>query len=298
MSSFLCTSFFSHVFLGWSTQLAISVFLNWESKQEKESLPFLGAEQSNNEPKQMIRTRTLISSFLLILFYCIYIESIKFIFHIIGLVPFDFLVATMGSAPLDFEWTCHFDDGAEGLPILESESSSASLSTYRQVIAAESEHNIYARIRNMENQHYYNLPPQNNVGDYETLVRQHFDRALNVEHYLEIWNKEFQELNFLETQALLQDKLHELLLKERKIENIISLSPYDNIRKEAYFFIKQKVEPLQSLEFPFQRNLMDGCLNSFKEDLNANGRESGFYREFYRHFTDEEFRRSVGLPLP
>lgn len=50
---------------------------------------------------------------------------------------------------------------------------------------AENEAEIYARIRNLENQHYYNLPPQNNPGDYERLVRDNFDQALtlNVSHY-------------------------------------------------------------------------------------------------------------------
>ncbi|KAK4254792.1 hypothetical protein QN277_007888 [Acacia crassicarpa] len=88
------------------------------------------------------------------------------------------------------------------------------------------------------------------------------------------------------------------MIQERKIQHIRELSPYTNLRKEAYHFIQSKVEPVSNLEFPFQRNLMEGCLNSFIEDLHAHNRESTFYGEFYRHFTDEEFRRSLGLPLP
>ena len=61
----------------------------------------------------------------------------------------------------------------ERISPLESESSSASLTTYlieiRNVIAAEDEAEIYNRIRNIENMHYYNVPPQNNAVDYERL---------------------------------------------------------------------------------------------------------------------------------
>lgn len=84
----------------------------------------------------------------------------------------DFLVA-LGSQPLDFGWICWFDNGADSsnLPALESESSSASLNTYRNEIAAESEAGIYQRINVLENQQFYNIPPQNNPGEYANIVR-------------------------------------------------------------------------------------------------------------------------------
>lgn len=58
---------------------------------------------------------------------------------------------------------------------LESESSSESLNTFRNVIAAENEGEIYRRIRLLENGQYYNLPPQNTLGDYPALVRENFN---------------------------------------------------------------------------------------------------------------------------
>lgn len=39
---------------------------------------------------------------------------------------------------------------------------------------------IYARIRSLQSHYYYNLPPQNNPGEYEGLVRDHLDQALDV----------------------------------------------------------------------------------------------------------------------
>ena len=81
--------------------------------------------------------------------------------------------------------------GETSLPALESSSSSESLATFRAVIAAENEADIYARIRNLENRDFYNLPPQNPPGEYEGLVRQHFDQALNVPHFREILDMEY-----------------------------------------------------------------------------------------------------------
>lgn len=82
-----------------------------------------------------------------ILFYWLYTDFILLLFRIVQL---DLLVATIGSQPLDFGFLSLFDSGADSLPTLESESSSASLSTYRNVIAAESESDIYNRIRHLE----------------------------------------------------------------------------------------------------------------------------------------------------
>lgn len=197
----------------------------------------------------------------------------------------------------------HSDGEGGSLPPLESESSSASLNTYRNVIAAESEASIYDRIRILENQHFYNIPPQNNPREYENLVRQHFDQALDVDHYMEIWDREYQEVLFLEKKAFLQDKLHDLMLNEHNLDRIMDLSPYSDVRKEAYHFIQDRFPPLNinSLEYPLrlqQRYIMDENLNSinfFVTDLERNHSRSEFYQQFYRVFTDEEFRRANGL---
>ncbi|GJY33923.1 hypothetical protein Tco_0418392 [Tanacetum coccineum] len=44
------------------------------------------------------------------------------------------------------------------------------------------EREIYARIRSLQNHDYYNLPPQNNPGEYEGLVRDHFGQARGLAH--------------------------------------------------------------------------------------------------------------------
>lgn len=189
-------------------------------------------------------------------------------------------------------------ENATSLPALESSSSSESLATFRAEIAAENEAYIYASIRSLQSRDYYNLPPQNHPGEYEGLVRDHFDQAVDVPHYRNILDIEDFELKVLERKGLLQDRLFNLMLGEQNLSRIMELSPYTNIRREAYDFLEGKVEPVSSLQHSFQRDIMDGSLNSFIQDINLNGRNSQIYREFYSHFTDEDFRRKLGLPLP
>lgn len=190
------------------------------------------------------------------------------------------------------------DSGESSLPTLPSSSSSESLNTFRNVIAAENEAEIYTRIRDLENMQYFNLPPQNNPGDYERLVREHFNQAINVDHFRLIFDLEYFDIKVLERKGLLQDSLFNLMISEQNLPRIMSLSPYTDIRKEAYEFLEDKVRPVNSLEHSFQRHIMDGSLHFFIQDINRGGRNSEIYREFYKHFTDEDFRRQNGLPLP
>lgn len=173
-----------------------------------------------------------------------------------------------------------------GLPRLESESSSESLNTFRNVIAAENEAEIYQRIRFLENQDYYNLPPQNNPGDYEQLVRENFNSAINVNHFRTIYDMEYFDLQVLEKKGLLQDKLLNLLLEEQNLSQILERSPYSNIRKEAYHFLEDKLRPVGDPRHAFQRNILDGSLNFFIYDLNLRGRRSSLYQDFQSYFVD------------
>ncbi|GKE91111.1 cytochrome c-type biogenesis protein CcmF, mitochondrion, partial [Tanacetum coccineum] len=141
----------------------------------------------------------------------------------------------------------------------------------------ENEAEIYARIRSLQSRDYYNLPPQNNPGEYEGLVRDHLDQALNVPHYRNILDMEYFELTVLERKGLLQDRLFNLMLGEQNLSRIMELSPYTNIRREAYDFLEGKVEPVGSLQHSFQRDIMDGSLNFFIHDIKQSGRNSQIY---------------------
>jgi hypothetical protein len=242
----------------------------------------------------------ILSQILVFALFWLYLNWMQHLFFVfIVKSPLDFLLA-IGHHPLAFDFVFYFDNGADGIyvPALESSSSSESLTTFRGVIAAENEAEIYQRIRTLESQNYYNLPPQNHPGDYERLVREHFDQAINVDHFRQILDQEFFELTVLERKGLLQENLFNLMLSEHRIDQIMELSPFNDVRREAYNFLQEKVGPLNDLRHPYQRHLMDGSLNFFIHDINQHGRNAEVYRQFYDFFTDAAFRRVNGLPLP
>jgi len=163
-----------------------------------------------------------------------------------------------------------------GPPPLESSSSTESLATYRNIIAAENEAAIYQSIRALEGSLYYNIPPQNADGEYESLVREHFDQALNVDHFLLIFDKDTFYLRVLEQKGVLQDRLFELMLSQDNLQRIfeVCLHKESDIRKEAYDFLQNKVEPFSDPSFADQRARMSQTLNSFTQQLNEHGRNS------------------------
>lgn len=123
----------------------------------------------------------------------------------------------MGSQPLDFEWICSFDNGVDisNLPALESSSTSSS----DYFLTEKNPYEIYQRILILEAREYYNIPPLNNQGDYERLVREHLSRAraLGDDFYRTIYDREYFELRILERKGLLQDRLTNLMLNEQNL---------------------------------------------------------------------------------
>nr|YP_009974672.1 hypothetical protein JAA21_mgp29 [Helianthus grosseserratus]QNJ33633.1 hypothetical protein [Helianthus grosseserratus] len=224
---------------------------------------------------------------------------ILILIYVLATFSRSFFIFMLAGMPSAFVCKVSSESGdATSLPPLGSSESSESLATFRAEIAGENEAEIFTRIRNLETQDYYNLPPQNNPGEYEVLVREEFEQALDVPHYRTVLDREYFELTVLERKGLLQDRLFHLMLGEQKISRIMELSPYQNIRMEAYNFLEASVEPVSALEHPFQKDLMEGTLNFFIKELTQNGINSEIYKNFYIHFTDELFRVKLGLPLP
>jgi len=50
----------------------------------------------------------------------------------------------------------------------------------------------------------------------------------------------------------------------------------NNLRREAYDFLEGKVEPVGSLQHSFQRDIMDGSLHFFIQDINQFNRVRSF----------------------
>ncbi|KAL0285646.1 UNVERIFIED_CONTAM: Cytochrome c oxidase subunit [Sesamum calycinum] len=197
------------------------------------------------------------------------------------------LIATGGNALTPTTPTMEFNNLIE-----ESSSSSSSddsLTTFRNIIAAPNERELYNRITFLENQNYYGLPPQTRPGEYSSIVREHFDQSIHVRHYRRIYDQELFELQILEIKGALQDKLNAMMLEEPNLARIIQLSPYDNIREQAFSFIEGSTESISAMRHSFQRDLMSGALNHFLQDISRRGRHSEIYQDFYRYFTDEAF---------
>ncbi|KAK7295932.1 hypothetical protein VNO77_46351 [Canavalia gladiata] len=117
--------------------------------------------------------------------------------------------------PLDFDLNCSFDNGAyiSNPPALESSSTSSS----DYLLIENNPFEIYQRIKILEAREYYNIPPQNNQGDYERLVREHLSRALGDDFYRTIYDREYFELRILERKGILKDRLTNLMLNEQNI---------------------------------------------------------------------------------
>nr|GEZ46043.1 hypothetical protein [Tanacetum cinerariifolium] len=138
---------------------------------------------------------------------------------------------------------------ATSLSALESSSSNESLATFRAKI--------------------------NNPGEYEGLIRDHLDQALNVPHYRNILDMEYFELTVLQRKGLLQDRLFNLMLGERNLSRIMELSLYTNIRREAYDLLEVAILSFSvsiglvfsvSLRgYKIEKNALDGCPGIEKE---------------------------------
>lgn len=203
------------------------------------------------------------------------------------------------SLAMNFSSASSESNGPSSLPGLESESSSVSVETYRRVLAVDYESDIYEKIRVLEAKGLHNLPPQTRPGEYEEIVRSHLDQAaISVDHLRYAMDSEYSDLRILDQKAVIQEKLFSMLIGEANLARILELSPYSNIREEAFEFLEGEMGVLTDYRYGDERMALARRLDSFIADLEVRGLASTSYRKFYSHFIDEDFRRSLGLPLP
>ncbi|KAK4839274.1 hypothetical protein QYF36_020604 [Acer negundo] len=197
-------------------------------------------------------------------------------------------------------WVTHhshcWTEDSFGINVLpEPEPSSATALANYRAQNADAEAQLFSLIRSLESQLSYGLPPQLNNGEYAQLIRDDFETAFNVNHYRGAIARELHEVQIMLLKSRLQDLLSDHMISEPSLESILQRSPYKNIRKEAYDFIEDQVQSISSMRYPFQRNILEGSLNQFIRDIEQNGTRAPIYREFDSYFTDEEFRRRLGL---
>lgn len=86
-------------------------------------------------------------------------------------------------------------------------------------------------------------------------------------HYRNSLSNEFKELGILEKKACVQELLFQTMVSEPGLEEMLNVSPYVDIRREAF-------------EFIFLWKILEISLTYFIRDLEQNGKESWVYREF------------------
>jgi hypothetical protein len=150
---------------------------------------------------------------------------------------------------------------------------------------AEGEIELFARIRLLEAELAYRLPPQLNAGEYEQLVKENLrESAFTVSSYLSAVQNELFDVQVMELKAALQERLFSLLLAEPDLKTILQEAPDENIRSQAYEFIEEQVESFNDMRTSFDKTVLQSTLNDFINDLNRNGANALVYKAFLAYF--------------
>ena len=159
-----------------------------------------------------------------------------------------------------------------------------------RLLNQETELELFARIRLLENRLIDGLPPQMNFGEYEALVRGFLDNTLTIDHYRRVLSNELFDLRLLEFKANLLEQLVNLLMSEptERLTQILADSPFREgaIRTEALSFINDFMSRLNLTEpqSQFEKRLVEAMLRYWIQDSQQNGNLSAVYREFLRYF--------------
>lgn len=94
------------------------------------------------------------------------------------------------------------------------------------------EESISQRIRILEEKDLYNLPLQSRRGEYEEIVRSHFDQARSTRYAMDLEYRAALQTDL--EKAVVQEKLFSMMIEEENHASILQLSPYSNIRKETF----------------------------------------------------------------
>lgn len=159
-----------------------------------------------------------------------------------------------------------------------------------RILNQETELELFARIRLLENRLIEGLPPQMNLGEYEALVRGFLDDTLTIDHYRNVLSNELFDITVLELKANLLEQLVNLLMSETtgRLTQILADSPFPEraIRTEALEFINDFMSRLNLHEprSTFEKRLVLAMLRYWIQDAQQYGNISAVYIEFLRHF--------------
>lgn len=85
---------------------------------------------------------------------------------------------------------------------------------------------------------------QLNPGEYEQQIRNELNTAVSIRDYAGILSRELQEMRIMELKRDLQERLFHFMKLNREmcLLSIFHVSPYRDIREEAYDFLEEKAE--------------------------------------------------------
>lgn len=159
-----------------------------------------------------------------------------------------------------------------------------------RLLNLDTELELFARIRILENRLIEGLPPQLNLGEYETLVRGFISDTFTISHYSTTLTNELFDITILELKADLLEQLFNLLMRETpdRLTHILAESPFPEraVRTEALEFIVDCLAQL-NLSDPrsnLDRVVLDGTLRYWVQDVQQNGHQSAVYLRFLDHF--------------
>jgi hypothetical protein len=156
----------------------------------------------------------------------------------------------------------------------------------------EPEIEVYARIRLLEGRVIDRLPPQLELGQYETLVRENLNHAYSIQDYLAALSNDIFDITVLELKANVIDRLSELLLSEPddRLDRILRDSPFPQgvLKREALEFLEKELLAINLAEPRFQHEkvLTEQTLRYGLQNLQELGSLSPLYTGFIAHWRD------------
>lgn len=149
---------------------------------------------------------------------------------------------------------------------------------------------VYARIRFLESELIDRLPPQLHLGEYENMVRENLNQAVNLRDYNSALSNTYFDVTVLELKCTLVKELVNLLLSEpdEHLTQILMESPFNegSIRTKSLDYLEEQIEDmhLDDPRYRFEKVLIETILRNSIHDLQHSGKHSPLYRGFHSYF--------------
>lgn len=108
---------------------------------------------------------------------------------------------------------------------------------------------LFGRVRLLEGRLIEGLPPQLNLGEYETLLRGFLDETISIRHYYQTITNELFDIGVMERKADVVEQLFYLFVHEppEQLSLILQESHFSEraIRQEALEYLNENLNRLE-----------------------------------------------------